>query len=268
MLKPVVTLAGLALLALVAAPASAQEAVPVPSQSWSFGGPFGTFDRASLQRGFQVYEEVCSHCHSMNLLHYGDLGPNGPGGGIGYTEQEVAAIAAQHQVTDGPNGGGQRFQRPARPSDAFVPPFPNEKAARAALNGALPPDLSLIIKARADSSLVKDITGGADYVDALLQGFKQPPKGFKMSPNMNYNIYFPGDQIAMPQPLNGNDVKFADGTHATLPQEAHDVATFLAWASEPMMEERKRTGIKVLIFLLALTAVLYAAKRQIWAEIH
>jgi ubiquinol-cytochrome c reductase cytochrome c1 subunit len=262
MRKLVLALLGVSLLAFAAASASAQEAAPIPSQSWSFAGPFGTFDRASAQRGFQVYEEVCSHCHSMNLLHYGDLT------GIGYTEAEVKALAAVHQVTDGPNKQGEMYQRPGRPSDAFVPPFPNEQAARAALNGALPPDLSLIIKARADSSPVKGLAGGADYVDALLQGFKSPPPGVTMRANMNYNIYFPTNQIAMPQPLQGDDVKFADGTPATLPQEAHDVATFLAWASEPTMEERKYTGAKVLIFLLALAAVLYAAKRQIWADVH
>lgn len=260
MRKPLLALAGLAALLCAAAPATAQE--PIPSQSWSFSGPFGTFDRAAAQRGFQVYEEVCSHCHSMNLMHYGDLT------GLGYTEEEVKAFAAAHQVTDGPNDQGEMFQRPGRPSDAFVPPFPNEKAARAALNGALPPDLSLIIKARADSSPTKGLTGGADYVAALLQGFKEPPAGFHLQQNMNYNIYFPGNQIAMPQPLHGEDVQYADGTKATLPQEAHDVATFLAWASEPTMEERKYTGAKVLIFLLALAIVLYAAKRQIWADVH
>jgi ubiquinol-cytochrome c reductase cytochrome c1 subunit len=245
-------LAGLALLAFAALPAGAQEEA-MPKQSWSFSGPFGTYDRAAAQRGFQVYEEVCSHCHSMNLLHYRDLA------GIGYSEEEIKAIAATKQVADGPNDQGEMYQRPGRPSDTFVPPFPNAQAARAALNGALPPDLSLIIKAR---------EGGADYVDALLQGYKPPPAGMKMAENMQYNEYFPGHQIAMPPPLAGDDVKFADGTKATLTEEAHDVTTFLAWASEPTMEERKFTGAKVLIFLLVMTGVLYAAKRQIWAELH
>jgi ubiquinol-cytochrome c reductase cytochrome c1 subunit len=245
-------LAGLALLVLAAVPAGAQEEAP-PKLSWSFDGPFGTFDRAAAQRGFQVYEEVCSHCHSMNLLHYRDLA------GIGYSEDEIKAIAASKQVTDGPNDQGEMYQRPGRPADTFVPPFPNAQAARAALNGALPPDLSLIVKAR---------EGGADYIDAILQGFKPAPAGLKMGPNMQYNEYFPGHQIAMPQPLAGDDVKYSDGTKATLPQEAHDVTTFLAWAAEPTMEERKFTGAKVLIFLLVMTGILYAAKRQIWAEVH
>jgi ubiquinol-cytochrome c reductase cytochrome c1 subunit len=249
----VLALAGLALAALCAVPAVAQEVAEPPKQSWSFDGPFGTYDRAAAQRGFQVYEEVCSHCHSMNLLHYRDLA------GIGYSEDEIKAIAASKQVADGPNDQGEMYQRPGRPADTFVPPFPNVQAARAALNGALPPDLSLIVKAR---------EGGADYVDALLQGFKPPPEGVKLAPNMQYDEYFPGHQIAMPPPLAGNDTQYADGTKPTLPQEAHDVATFLTWAAEPKMEERKFTGAKVLIFLLVMTGVLYAAKRQIWAEIH
>jgi ubiquinol-cytochrome c reductase cytochrome c1 subunit len=244
--------AGLALLALTA-PAGAQEQPPLPKQSWSFDGPFGTYDRAAAQRGFQVYEEVCSHCHSMNLLHYRDLA------GIGYSEEEIKAIAASKQVTDGPNDQGEMFQRPGRPADKFVPPFPNEQAARAALNGALPPDLSLIIKAR---------EGGADYIFALLQGYKDPPAGVKMADNMQYDEYFPGHQIAMPPPLSGNEVQYADATKPTQTQETRDVATFLTWASEPTMEERKYTGAKVLIFLLVMTGVLYGAKRQIWAELH
>ena len=246
--------------ALLLAPAAqAQEEPVLPKQSWSFDGPFGTFDRAATQRGFQVYNEVCSRCHSMNLLHYGDLGPAGQGGGIGYTEDEVKAFAAQKQVTDGPNDQGEMFQRPGRASDKFVAPFPNEQAARAALNGALPPDLSLIVKARA---------GGADYVSALLDGYKDPPPSVKIADNMLYNEYFPCHQIGMPPPLAGDDVTYADGTKATPAQEARDVATFLAWAAEPTMEERKRTGAKVLIFLLVLTLALYGTKRRIWAELH
>ncbi len=251
--KTALALAGAALLALGAAAAQAQEAPPLLTQQWSFDGPFGTYDRAAAQRGLQVYEEVCSRCHSLNLLHYGDLA------GLGYTEEQVKAIAAQKQVTDGPNDQGEMYQRPGRPSDKFVAPFPNEKAARAALNGALPPDLSLIIKAR---------EGGANYVYSILNGYKEPPPGFKLSDNMQYNEYFPGHQIAMPPPLAGNDVTYADGTKATLQQEAHDVATFLTWASEPTMEERKRTGAKVIIFLAVMTIALYGAKRRIWADVH
>ena len=254
MRRRVYPLAAAALLALAAGAVAQEEALPpLPHPAWSFDGVFGTFDRAALQRGFQVYNEVCSNCHSMNLLHYRDLAAHG------YNEGQIKAIASQKEVTDGPNDKGEMFQRPARPADAFVAPYPNEQAARAAHNGALPPDLSLIVKARA---------GGPDYVDGILTGYKDAPANFKLGDGMNYDVYFPGHQIAMPQPLADNSVTFADGTAATLPDEAHDVVTFLAWAAEPTMEERKRTGAKVLLFLLAMTGVLYGAKRKIWSDLH
>jgi ubiquinol-cytochrome c reductase cytochrome c1 subunit len=246
-------LAMAALLAL-ATPAFAQEAeVPLPHESWSFDGVFGTYDRAALQRGFQIYSEVCSNCHSMNLLRYRDLAA------LGYKDDEIKAIAAQKQVTAGPNDQGEMFQRPAQPADNFVPPFANDQANRAAHNGALPPDLSLIARARAR---------GADYVYAILTGFKDAPANFKLNDGMAYNVYFPGHQIAMPQPLTDDSVKYADGTAATLPQEAHDVTTFLVWASEPAMEQRKETGAKVMLFLLVMALVLYGAKRKIWHAVH
>jgi ubiquinol-cytochrome c reductase cytochrome c1 subunit len=252
-----VTLAVIAIAAVtLAAPAlRAQEEAtpPLPHQSWSFEGPFGTFDRAALQRGFQVYDQVCSNCHSMNLLAYHDLS------GIGFGENEIKAIAAQKQVTDGPNDQGDMFQRPGRASDHFVPPFPNDQANRAAHNGALPPDLSVIVYAR---------EGGPDYVYDLLNGFTDPPAGVKLRPNMYYDKYFPGHQIAMPPPLSDDIVTYSDGTKATTAQEAHDVVTFLAWAADPHTEDRKRTGAKVIIFLLVMTGILYAAKRKIWAEVH
>ena len=250
----VVALALLGVVAL-AVPALAQEEAmpPLPKQNWSFGGPFGTFDRAALQRGFQVYSEVCSNCHSLTLLSYRDLAA------LGYNEDQVKSIAAQKEVTDGPNDQGDMFQRPARPSDQFVPPFPNDQANRAAHNGALPPDLSLMVKARA---------GGEDYVYDLLTGYTAAPAGVKMPDTMQYDLYFPGHQIAMPPPLSDDIVTYGDGTKATTQQEAHDVVTFLAWAAEPSMEDRKRTGVKVLIFLAAMTGVLYLAKRKIWADVH
>ena len=248
-------LAAAAALLALAAPAFAQEAAtpPLPHPGWSFSGIFGTFDRAALQRGFQIYSEVCSNCHSMNLLHYRDLAA------LGYSEDEIKAIAAQKQVTAGPNAQGEMFQRPAQPADSFVPPFPNDQANRAAHNGALPPDQSLIIKNRA---------GGVDYCYAILTGFANAPADFKLNDGMNYNTYFPGHQIAMPQPLSDNSVTYADGTPATLPQEAHDICTFLAWAAEPTMETRKATGAKVMLFLLVMAGVLYGAKRKIWADLH
>ena len=231
-----------------------EEAPPPPHQEWSFQGVFGTYDQAALQRGFQVYKEVCSACHPLKHLYYRDLTA------IGYTEDQVKGIAAQAQVTDGPNDQGEMYQRPAKPSDPIVGPFPNDQAARAANNGALPPDLSLIVKAR---------DGGPDYVYSILTGFKQAPADFKMQPNMNYNEYFPGHQIAMPPPLTSDgQVTYADGTKATIPQMAHDVVTFLAWASEPNLDERHRMGAKVILFLVIAAAVFYAAKRRIWAALH
>ncbi len=228
----------------------------IPEQSWSFAPPFGTFDNAQLQRGFQVYRDVCANCHSMNLLSYRNLDePGGPE----FSPKAVEALASQVQVTDGPDEKGQMFQRPARPSDRFRAPFPNEQAARAANNGALPPDLSVIAKARA---------GGADYLYALLTGYKPAPEGFDLAPGMYYNTAFPGHQIAMPPPLSEDSVAYEDGTAATVEQMSHDVVTFLNWAAEPELEMRKRTGVKVLLFLVVFTGLLYATKRKIWARVH
>ena len=255
--------AAAALLAAQGAAAQDESTPPLPHQQWSFAGPFGTFDRAALQRGFQVYSEVCANCHSMNLLAYRDLAA------LGYNEDEIKAIAAQKEVTDGPNDQGDMFQRPARPADHFVPTFPNDQANRAAHNGALPPDLSLIVKELAGGlGGIPFEASGADYVYDLLTGYTQPPAGVKVPDTMQYNTWFPGHQIAMPPPLSDDVVTFADGTKATTADEAHDVVTFLAWAAEPRLEDRKRTGIKVLFFLLVMTGVLYAAKRKIWAEVH
>ena len=231
-----------------------EEAKTPPHREWSFEGVFGTYDRAALQRGFQVYKEVCAVCHPVKHLYFRDLEE------LGYTEDQVKGIAAQVQVTDGPNDQGEMFQRPARPSDKIPGPFPNDQAARAANNGALPPDLSLITKAR---------EGGPDYIEALLTGFKDAPAGFKMNPNMYFNEYFAGHQIAMPPPLTQADqVKYADGTQGSVPQMAHDVASFLSWAAEPNLDERHRMGFKVILFLLIATGVFYAAKRKIWSRVH
>jgi ubiquinol-cytochrome c reductase cytochrome c1 subunit len=248
--------AALLLAALVGAGggARAQEETPAPPrQQWSFDGVFGTYDAGAMQRGFQVYKEVCSACHPVKHLSFRDLTQ------IGYSEDQVKGIAAQYQVTDGPNDQGQMFQRPARPSDPIPGPFPNDEAARAANNGALPPDLSLITKARDD---------GPDFVAAILTGFKPTPAGVKIGDGMYYNEYFPGHQIKMPPPLSADQVKYADGTQASVPQMAHDVVTFLSWAAEPTLDERHRMGAKVILFLLVLTGLFYAAKRKIWSRIE
>ena len=241
-------------LTFAAGPVIAAEGIKLPARNWSFTGMFGTFDRGSQQRGLQVYLEVCASCHSLRLLAYRNLA------GIGFSEDQIKAIAAEAEVTDGPNEEGEMFDRPARPSDRFASPFPNDNAARASNNGALPPDLSLMTKSR---------KGGADYLHALLTSYKEePPAGFKLGEGMQYNVFFPGNQIAMAPPLADDVVEYADGTKATAKQIATDISTFLAWTAEPELEERKRLGIKVLLFLIVLTAMLYAVKRQIWKDLH
>jgi ubiquinol-cytochrome c reductase cytochrome c1 subunit len=254
MFKSVLASSLLLLLPLTPFAARSAETPSLPHEQWSFEGIFGTYDRAAQQRGFQVYKEVCSACHPVKHLYFRDLAD------IGYTEDEVKAIASTYQVTnEQPNDQGQMFQRPARPSDPIPGPFPNDQAARAANNGALPPDLSMIVKAR---------EGGPDYVFGVLTGYKDPPPDFKLLAGMSYNEYFPGHQIAMPPPLSDNAVTFADGTPATVPQMAHDVVTFLTWASEPNLEPRHRTGFKVMLFLIVMGGIFYAAKRKIWAAVH
>lgn len=242
---------------LPAGKALASSEIHLPEQEWSFNGPFGTYDRTHLQRGFQVYKEVCSACHSMRLLSYRHLTQ------IGFSEAQVKAIASQYTVTDGPNDEGEMYERPAEPKDRFKSPFANEKAARAANNGALPPDMSLLAKAR---------HGGADYIDAILNGFEAAPEGMKMAPGMNYNKYFPGHQIAMANPLpNKGLVTYtnADGSsYEPEPAEmARDVAQFLMWAAEPQLEERKRNGVKVILFLIVFSGIMYAAKRRVWSKV-
>ena len=241
-----------ALLALaVAGPALAQEE-SLPHQNWSFSGPFGTFDRAAAQRGFEIYKNVCANCHSMKQAYYRNLT------GIGLSDDDVKAIAAGISVpTIGDDG--QPAERPATPADHFKSPFPNELAARAALNGALPPDLSVITKAR---------EGGADYVYGILTGYGDPPATMKMGEGMYYDKMYPGHQIAMPQPLHDDAVTYTDGTKPTTEQEAHDVVTFLAYISNPEMEQRKRMGVKVTLFLVLLTGLTYAVKRKVWADVH
>ena len=238
----------------VSAASTETHALHSPEGGWPQDGIFGTYDRGALQRGFLVYKQVCAACHSMNLLHYRNLAA------IGYNDAEVKAIASEYTVKDGPNDEGEMFERAALPSDPFKAPFANEKAARAANNGAYPPDLSLIVKAR---------HGGEDYVYSLLKGYEEAPADMKMMSGMNYNAYFAGSQIAMPNPLSGDDlVTYSDGTKATKEQMAKDVTQFLAWASEPHMEQRKQIGLRTIIFLLVMAGIFYAAKRALWRDLH
>ena len=229
----------------------AGEKLDYPKLDWSFLGLTGTFDRASQQRGLQVYKEVCSGCHGLRLLAYRNLKA------IGYNDDEIKAFASENSV-DSFNDDGEVVEREARPSDKFVSPYPNEQAARAANGGAYPPDLSLIIKARSD---------GANYLHALLTGYVDAPAEQKVPDGMYFNKYYPGKLIGMPQPLYEDGVEYADGTKATPDQMAKDVTAFLAWASEPEMEDRKRLGFSVILFLLVLTILSYLAMKQIWAPI-
>jgi len=257
-------------LALLVSPAAASGGGVHNTEEYdfSFEGPFGQFDRAQLQRGWEVFRQVCSNCHSLNYLRFRNLAePGGPE----FTEAQAKAFAAQYEITDGPNEQGEMFKRPGRLSDAFPAPFPNEEAAKAANNNALPPDLSLIVKAREGwyypwyiSPIIKLFkgNGGAEYVRSLLMGYDGEMKG-----TLNHNPYFPGGWIAMPPPLSDDMVEYADGTPATLEQMATDVAAFLAWVSMPKMEERKRIGLMAMLYLLVFAFLMYLVKLAIWERV-
>ena len=230
-----------------------EDALPPPKVAWSFKGIFGTFDRAAAQRGFQVYKDVCAACHSISLVRYRNLEE------IGFSLAQVKAIASEYETKDGPNDEGEMFMRPSVPSDIFFKPYANDEAARAANDGSIPIDLSLITKARPH---------GADYVYALLTGYQtHAPEGITLFPGKYYNPYFPGGQIAMPPPLLPDALTYGDGTPATVEQMAHDVTTFLAWASEPEMEERKQIGFKMLIMFAVLAILLWIIKKYIWKRV-
>lgn len=257
-----------------AVPARAAEVEQPPRQSWSFAGPFGLYDRAQLQRGLKVYREVCQACHGLSYIAFRNLAdPGGPG----FTTAQAAAIAAEYKIKDGPNDQGEMFERPGRLADRFPSPFPNDNAARVANNGAVPPDLSVMAKARTYERgfpwFVIDIFSqfqqqGVDYIVALMTGYQDPPQGFELPAGSNYNKYFPGHAINMPQPMEDGRVEYSDGTPATLQQYAKDVAAFLAWTAEPHMEARKRIGFQVMIFLIIFSGLLYFVKKKVWAGIH
>lgn len=241
-------------------------------ESWSFAGPFGTYDKAQLQRGLKVYKEVCSACHSMDLVAFRTLED------LGYTEAQVKALAAEYEVEDGPNADGEMFTRKATPNDHFPAPFPNHAAAAAANNGAAPPDFSLIAKARSVErgfpTFVFDIftqyaEGGPDYIHALLTGYDQEaPAGMEIAEGTHYNPYFiAGKSLAMAKPLSDDQVTYDDGSPQTVDQYSRDVSAFLMWAAEPHMESRKQTGFSVMAFLLLFGALVYLTKRRIWADV-
>ena len=236
-------------------PLQAAEMIDPIKVDWSFKGLTGKFDRASLQRGFQVYKEVCSSCHSMQYLSYRNLGePGGPE----FSEQEVKAIAASFEITDGPDAQGEMFTRPGKPSDKFKNPYPNTQAATAANGGAYPPDMSVLVKAR---------KGGANYIYSVLVGYEDPPPGVNLDDGVYYNKYMIGNKIKMPNNLMDGLVEYADGTPSTVDQMAKDVTTFLAWAAEPELEERHKTGVKVIIYLILLTVLVYLSMKKIWSRI-
>jgi|TARA_B100001057_G_C22532968_1_gene826481 ubiquinol-cytochrome c reductase cytochrome c1 subunit len=222
---------------------------------WSFKGITGKFDRSSLQRGFQVYKEVCSSCHSMQFLSYRNLGEEG---GPEFSIKEVKAIAASVEVEDGPDSQGEMFTRQGRPSDKFVSPYPNVNASMAANGGAYPPDMSVLVKAR---------PGGANYIYSVLMGYEEAPAGFNLEEGVYYNKYMSGNKIKMSAPLSDEIVEYTDGTVASVEQMSKDVTTFLAWAAEPELEARHKTGVKVLIYLILLSVLVYLSMKKVWSRV-
>jgi len=222
--------------------------------NWSFKGIFGTFDRASLQRGYQVYQEVCSGCHSAQHLSYRNLSEKG---GPEFSVEEAKAIAAQFEVEDGPNSDGEMFTRLGRLSDKFVKPYPNVEASTAANGGAYPPDMSVLAKAR---------KGGADYIYSLLLGYEEAPTGFELDEGVYYNKYMSGNRIKMLAPLSDGLVEYSDGTQSTTVQMAKDVTTFLVWAAEPHLESQHKMGFKVIIYLIILLTLVYMSKQKVWSR--
>ena len=236
-------------------PLFSAESIDPIKVNWSFKELTGKFDRASLQRGFQVYKEVCASCHSMQYLSYRNLGePGGPE----FTQEEVKAIAASVEIEDGPDSQGEMFTRPGKPSDEFKSPYPNVEASTVANGGAYPPDMSVLVKAR---------PGGADYMYSVLMGYEEPPAGMKLDDGVYYNKYMIGQKIKMASPLSEGIVEYSDGTEATMDQMAKDVTTFLAWAAEPELEERHRVGFKVIIYLILLTILVYLSMKKIWSRV-
>jgi ubiquinol-cytochrome c reductase cytochrome c1 subunit len=222
--------------------------------NWSFKGIFGTFDRASLQRGYQVYQEVCSGCHSVQHLSYRNLSENG---GPEFTIEEAKAIASQFEVEDGPNSEGEMFMRNARLSDKFVKPYSNVQASTSANGGAYPPDMSVLAKAR---------TGGADYIYSLLLGYKEAPEGLELDDGVYYNKYMPSNKIKMSEPLSDGIVEYLDGTEPSKKQMAKDVTAFLVWASEPHLESQHKMGFKTIIYLIILLTLVYFSKQKVWSR--
>ena len=235
---------------------AAGENYPLLKQDWSFKSFFGTFDRASLQRGYQVYTEVCASCHSLKYVSYRNLAEKG---GPEFSIEQAKAIASNFEVTDGPNNDGEMFTRPAKLSDKFVMPYANDQEAKLSNGGAYPPDMSVLVKARA---------GGADYIYSVILGYEDPPEEMKLDDGVYYNKYMYGNKIKMPPQLYDDLVTYADGTPATPEQMAKDITTFLAWTAEPKLEERHKFGFRAIIYLVILTILVYFSMKRIWSRIE
>ena len=231
------------------------EKVEYLKTDWTFKGLFGKFDRASLQRGYQVYTEVCAACHSMKYLSYRNLSEKG---GPEFSVAQAKAIAASFEVTDGPNADGEMFQRPGKLSDKFVMPYENVKAAEAANGGAYPPDMSVLVKARG---------GGVDYIYSLLQGYEEAPSGMILDDGVHYNKYMYGNKIKMSAPLSDGIIEYSDGTNPSVEQMSKDVTTFLMWAAEPSLEARHQMGFKAIVYLIILTILVYFSMKRIWSRV-
>jgi ubiquinol-cytochrome c reductase cytochrome c1 subunit len=279
-------LAALAALAAAAgsavSPASAQEHAPTPPrEKWSFAGTFGNFDQAQLQRGFQVYREVCSNCHSLRLVSFRNLSEEG---GPAFSASQVRGLAAQYKVQDGPNDAGEMFERAGRPADTFPPPFANDQAAAASNGGKAPPDMSVLAKARTyergfpwflidPMPFIGYSEQGPDYIHAVLNGYEEAPKGVTVPAGGHYNEYFPGHIIAMPKPLSDGQVSYPKGQDGkpvvpeTVDQYSRDITAFLMWAAEPHLEARKALGFRVILFLIVLSGLLYYVKKRIWSDV-
>lgn len=262
-------------LGAAAAPAIAQEHdTPVPPKlKWSFAGPFGKYDQAQLQRGFKIYKEVCAACHSLQMLAFRNLADTG---GPGFSEEQAAAVAAEYKIKD-LDDKGEPVERTGRLADSFLSSFANELAAKAANGGVAPPDMSTLAKARTYErgfpwfvfdAITQYQEQGPDYIAALLKGYEEPPKGFQLPSGGYYNRYFPGHNIAMPPPLQANQVTYDDGAPQTMDQYSKDISAFLMWAAEPHLVARKRMGFQVMIFLIVLAGLMYFTKKKVWSAAH
>ena len=232
----------------------AQEEMPLKKQNWTFEGIFGRYDNSTLQRGLQIYQEVCSACHGMKRLRFRELKD------LGFTNDQIKQYAKTFEILDGPNELGEKFTRPGEPSDTFVSPYKNKEEAKATFGGSYPPDLSLLTKA---------MKNGPDYIYSLLTSYEESPSlDFELTDGLYYNPYYDGKVIAMPPPIYDNVIEYIDGTDANLHQLSYDIVNFLNWAAEPELQKRKSLGLKVLLFLIALTLLLYVTMKEIWLRIE